>query len=139
MNRLLDLFDDWARRTGVAGLDAPHRPPATEVDSAPTLALDLADNIRTVIWATGMRPDHSWLDLPVFDRRGGLKHRGGVVDAPGVYVLGLPLLRRRKSSFIHGAADDVRELVVEIAAHLGLADRRTTRQAGTPAELATTS
>ena len=48
--------------------------------------------------------------MPVFDRKGALKHDRGVVDAPGLYVLGLPFLRRRKSSFIHGAEDDVREL-----------------------------
>jgi hypothetical protein len=42
-----------------------------------------------------------------------------VVDgAPGVYALGLPFMRRRKSSFIHGVGDDVRELAVHLAAHL---------------------
>ncbi|HSW21346.1 MAG TPA: FAD-dependent oxidoreductase, partial [Burkholderiaceae bacterium] len=43
-----------------------------------------------------------------------LRHERGIVDAPGLYVLGLPFLRRRKSSFIHGAEADVQE----IAAHL---------------------
>ncbi|HET7527047.1 MAG TPA: hypothetical protein VFK10_13985, partial [Burkholderiaceae bacterium] len=57
------------------------------------------------------------LDAPVFDRRGNLRHDRGVV-APGLYVLGLPFLRRRKSSFIHGAEDDVRELAADLAAHL---------------------
>ena len=55
------------------------------------------------IWATGYRPDYSWLDVPVFDRKGRLRHDGGVVAAPGMYVMGLPFLRRRKSSFIDGA------------------------------------
>ena len=50
------------------------------------------------------------MQLPVFDRKGLLRHDGGVVGAPGVYVLGLTFLRRRKSSFIHGAEDDCREL-----------------------------
>ncbi len=54
----------------------------------------------------------------MFDRRGDLRHAGGVVDAAGLYVLGLPFLRRRKSSFIHGAEDDVREIVAELAGHL---------------------
>jgi putative flavoprotein involved in K+ transport len=46
-----------------------------------------------------------------------------VVDAPGLYVLGLPYLRRRKSSFMHGAEDDVRELAEHLAAHLEHAAR----------------
>ncbi len=70
------------------------------------------------MWATGFRPDYSWLDVPVFDRKGNLKHDRGVVDAPGLYVLGLPYLRRRKSSFMHGAEDDVRELGVHLGAYL---------------------
>ena len=72
--------------------------------------------IRTVIWATGYRPDYSWLDVPVLDRKGRIRHDGGVVVAPGMYVLGLPFMRRRKSSFIDGAGDDAADL----AAHLSL-------------------
>ena len=63
-------------------------------------------------------PDYSWLHVPVLDRRGRIRHDGGVVDAPGMYVLGLPYLRRRKSSFIHGAEDDTRELGAHLAHHL---------------------
>ena len=58
------------------------------------------------------------LDVPVIDAKGHLRHTGGVVDAPGMYALGLPVLRRRKSSFIHGAEDDARELVDHLAGYL---------------------
>jgi putative flavoprotein involved in K+ transport len=71
-----------------------------------------------VIWATGFRPDWSWIHVPVFDRKGRLRHHGGVVEAPGMYVLGLPFLRRRKSSLIDGAADDARDLSAHMAAYL---------------------
>jgi putative flavoprotein involved in K+ transport len=74
--------------------------------------------IRTVLWATGFRPDYSWLEVPVFDPGGGLRHEGGVVDAPGLYVLGLPFLRRRKSRFLHGAEDDTRDLCQHLADYL---------------------
>jgi putative flavoprotein involved in K+ transport len=119
MNRLLDAIDEWIERQGLAAQAGPvERFAATEVGTSPRLGLVLGDEIRTVVWATGLRPDHSWLDLPVFDRKGALKHDRGVVDAPGLYVLGLPYLRRRKSSFMYGAEDDVRELAEHLAAHL---------------------
>jgi putative flavoprotein involved in K+ transport len=56
--------------------------------------------------------------VPVLDRKGRLRHDQGVVDAPGLYALGLTFLRRRKSSFIHGAEDDVRDLGVHLHGYL---------------------
>jgi putative flavoprotein involved in K+ transport len=70
------------------------------------------------VWATGFRPDLSWVDLPVFDAAGRLRHDGGVVDAPGVYFLGGTFLRRRRSSFIHGADADTADLVDHLSRHL---------------------
>src|SRR5262249_45485496 len=61
---------------------------------------------------------YRWLRVPVFNRKGHLRHDGGVVDAPGLYALGLNFMRRRKSSFIHGAEDDVRELGAHLVAYL---------------------
>jgi putative flavoprotein involved in K+ transport len=119
MNRLLDVFDEWASASRIApDVEGIERFAATEVDASPRLSLDLASETRTILWATGFEPDYSWLDVPVFDRKGHLKHDRGVVDAPGLYVLGLPYLRRRKSSFIHGAGDDVRELVSDLVGYL---------------------
>lgn len=120
MNRLLAAIDAWIAAHGAeheAGPAERHAP--TRVVASPRLGVDLAGGeVRTIVWATGFRPDYSWLDLPVFDRRGRLQHDRGVVNAPGVYVLGLPYLIRRKSSFIHGAGDDVRELAAQLAGHL---------------------
>ena len=118
VNRLLDAFDDWARAHGIALDGHAERLAATVVDEPPKLGAALGSDIRTVVWATGSRADHSWLDLPtLFDRHGNLLHDRGVV-APGLVVLGLPFLRRRKSSFIHGAEDDVRELLAHVIEQL---------------------
>jgi putative flavoprotein involved in K+ transport len=103
-----------------AGLDEGPRPEPTRVDD-PRVLVDLGE-FDTVLWATGFRADYSWLDLPVLDRKGEVRHDGGVVrDAPGLYRMGLNFLRRRKSSFIHGAEDDARELVEHLVGHLAAA------------------
>jgi putative flavoprotein involved in K+ transport len=120
LDRLLNTFDDWAlghARDADADVDSPERFEPTRAPSASRLDLDLASGeIRSIVWATGFRPDYSWLDVPVVDRKGHLRHDGGVVvDAPGLYAMGLPVLRRRKSTFIHGAEDDARDLVDHLA------------------------
>jgi putative flavoprotein involved in K+ transport len=56
--------------------------------------------------------------VPVVDDKGELRHDGGVVDAPGMYAIGLPMLRRRKSSFIQGAEDDARDITDHLARFL---------------------
>jgi len=119
--RLLDLVDEWAHESGVSGEVAePERFPDTVVEENPALSLDLTDGtIETVLWATGYQPDYSWLEIPVFDRKGEIKHDGGVVaEAPGLYRIGLNFLRRRKSSFIHGAEDDAVDLTEHLATYL---------------------
>lgn len=120
MDRLLDRIDEWAAETGLEeSLPPPERFEPTRVERSPPLGLDLTNGrIRTIIWATGFRPDHSWIDIPVFDRKGRIRHDGGVVEAPGMYLIGIPFLRRRKSSLIDGAGDDARDLSAHLAAHL---------------------
>lgn len=101
------------------GADHPERFAATEVPTSPPLRLDLrSGEIRGIVWATGLRPDHSWLDVPVFDRKGRVTHDGGVSTWPGLYLVGLPFLRRRKSSLIDGAAADARDLADHMSGHL---------------------
>jgi len=119
MNRLLDSIDAFAAARGLGPQVGPaERLPSTLPIHPPRLTLDLGREVRTVIWATGGRPELSWLQLPVFDPAGALRHDRGVVDAPGLYVLGLPFMRRRQSSFIHGCEDDVRALSRHLVSQL---------------------
>jgi putative flavoprotein involved in K+ transport len=121
MSRLLDTFDEWACHHRPDGdVSAPERFEPTHAPASPRLSLDLRNGeIRSIVWATGFRPDYRWLELPVVDRRGELRHDGGVVaGAPGVYAMGLPVLRRRKSTFILGAEDDARDIVGHLVRHL---------------------
>jgi putative flavoprotein involved in K+ transport len=122
MNRLLDTCDEWAAENGLDGaVEGPHRFAPTEVEAAPPLGMDLTSgDIRTIIWATGFRPDYSWLDVPVLDRKGQVRHDGGIVNSPGMYLMGMQFLRRRKSVFLDGAGDDARDLSQHLAATLAL-------------------
>jgi putative flavoprotein involved in K+ transport len=120
MDRLLDTFDEWARAHGRDVEVGPRkRFEPTRAPESSRLNLDLRKGeIRSIVWATGFQPDYSWLHVPVLDHKGRLQHDGGVVDAPGLYALGLPVLRRRKSTFIHGAEDDARDVVDHLIAYL---------------------
>jgi len=120
MERLLNAFDAWALIDGSSSeVAAPERFPPTQ--TAPTTRLDLdlrSGEIGTIVWATGYRPDYGWLDVAVLDAKGNLCHDGGAVDSPGLYALGLPVLRRRKSTFIHGIEDDARDVIDHLAGYL---------------------
>ena len=120
MGRLLDTFDEWASENGLDGeVEVSHRFAPTVVEDAPPLGMNLTGgDIRTIIWATGFRPDTSWLDVPVLDRKGRVRHDGGIVEAPGLYLMGMQFLRRRKSTLIDGAGDDARDLSAHLAAYL---------------------
>jgi putative flavoprotein involved in K+ transport len=120
MARLLDTIDDWVEEQGLAAeVGDPERFAPTRLEQTPALSLDLG-RFSAVVWATGFRPDYSWLHARVLDRKGRLRHEAGVVTgAPGLYRIGLNMLRRRKSSFIHGAEDDARYITDHLAAYVG--------------------
>lgn len=69
-----------------------------------------------VIWATGYRPDYSWIDLPVFHADGRLRHRRGVTDVLGLYFLGLTWQHTRGSALIGWVTDDAEFIAEQIAA-----------------------
>ncbi len=121
LNRLLDTIDEYAGGHG-------ERPEPTRVPDSPLLIDLTSGEIRSVIWATGIKPDHSWLELPVFDPRGRLRHKGGIIDWPGLYVTGLPVLRRRRSTYIDGASADAADLTTHLAGHLSGQSPDTTGQ-----------
>ena len=103
------------RRHGV-----PVRP---RVVSAEGRTVGFADGteleIDAVIWATGYRPDHSWIELPVVDDDGRLRHRRGVTDVPGLYFLGLSWQHTRGSALIGFVGDDASFVAEQVSAHLG--------------------
>ena len=71
-------------------------------------------DVGAVIWATGFRVDHSWVDLPVFDDSGRLVHRRGVTDSPGLYFLGLTWQHTRGSALLGWVKDDAEHIAQQI-------------------------
>ena len=121
-HRLLDTIDDGRADQGIddAVAGADRFAPTAVPEHAALEPGSRARRDPTIVWATGFRPDYSWLDVPVLDRKGMVRHDGGVVGMrPGMYLMGMPFLRRRKSTLIDGAGDDARELAEHLALHLG--------------------
>jgi putative flavoprotein involved in K+ transport len=115
LDRLLDRIDTHIDRLGLAcDLGRPERPEPIVLPEPPTrLRLD---TFETIVWATGHRPHLPFLPTALLDRRGRVRHHRGVADVPGLYVLGLPVLRRRRSGLIDGIgrdAGDIADLLVE--------------------------
>ena len=82
------------------------------------------EKLATVIWATGFRVDHSWVDAPVFDQKGGLVHRRGMTDSPGLYFLGLSWQHTRGSALLGWVKDDAEYIAQQIGAYAKAAPDR---------------
>jgi putative flavoprotein involved in K+ transport len=71
-------------------------------------------DVDAIIWATGYRSDYSWLDLPVIDGEGRVRHRRGVTDLPGLYFLGLYWQWTRGSALVGWVKDDAEYIAQQI-------------------------
>lgn len=113
---------DIDRYIAANGIDAPEEPPFVPVWAPPADAPASVDcrsaGIAAVVWATGFRPDYSWIDLPAFDGRGSPKHARGVSPVEGLYFVGLPWLHTWGSGRFLGVADDARHLAEVMHARL---------------------
>jgi putative flavoprotein involved in K+ transport len=103
-------------------MDAPPAPPFEAqclryAGAATSLSL-AGHGIASVVWATGFTRAYPWLQVPVVSEAGEIRHQGGITPEPGLYVLGLHFLRRRKSAFIDGVGDDARVLAGHVAAYV---------------------
>ena len=71
-------------------------------------------DVSAVIWATGFRHDHSWIEAPIFDDQHRVVHRRGVTDSPGLYFLGLTWQYTRGSALIGWVGDDAAYIADQI-------------------------
>lgn len=113
LNRIDQYVDDNDLADQVDAVDRPRPVPVPEMPEQ----LDIS-GFRTVIWATGFKPDLPWLEDDLVDARGGVVHDGGVMKRPGMFITGMPFGRRRRSGFIDGAGPDAEDLSAFVADHL---------------------
>jgi putative flavoprotein involved in K+ transport len=94
--------------------------------------------VDALIWATGYRPDYSWIELPVFDPNGRVRHRRGVTDLPGLYFLGLTWQHTRGSALIGWVKDDAAFIAEQIGTFDDRRNKPTvdTRESGEEAQRA---
>jgi putative flavoprotein involved in K+ transport len=115
--RLLRRIDEWVDDHDLADLVAPPTEPSPTRLGRVVTELDLG-RFSTVIWATGYRPTYPWLPADAFDRKGRVIHDGGVAARPGLYLLGLPFLRRRRSNLLAGFGADAADVVAVLRGRL---------------------
>jgi putative flavoprotein involved in K+ transport len=115
MHRLLDTARECGTAAGLSREpEPPARPGPVAVPRSPAW-LDLrAEGIATILLATGYRPHHPWLRLPVTAPDGTIVQRRGVTAAPGVYVVGQRFQHRRDSGYIDGARYDAQAVVAHL-------------------------
>jgi putative flavoprotein involved in K+ transport len=112
MHHFLNAVDEYVDRVGLTReVWAGTRPRPVDLPATPD-RLDLrAEGIGTVLLATGYRPHHPWLRLPITAADDSVRQQRGVTPAPGVYVVGQRFQHRRDSGFIDGARHDARLVV----------------------------
>jgi putative flavoprotein involved in K+ transport len=72
--------------------------------------------VRGVIWATGFRVDHSWIDVSVLDADGRAVHERGVTRSPGLYFVGQLWQHTRGSALLGWVKDDAAYVADQVAA-----------------------
>jgi putative flavoprotein involved in K+ transport len=116
MLQLLGKIDGYISSNGLEAPDAdPDAIKPVQLRDAPA-ELDIeAENIRTIIWATGYERRYPWLKIPVLDERGEIRHEGGVTPVNGLYVLGIRFQKRKYSNLIDGVGRDAEDLSRHLA------------------------
>jgi len=95
-----------------------HDDPTAACASSITSLDLLKQNITSIIWTTGFGSDLSYLKNRVVNSDGSIMHRHGISDVPGLFFLGFPWLRTRKSGIIFGCAEDSLFIAGEIEKYL---------------------
>jgi len=113
------LIDDYIQKKNLSAplpeVDPDDIPDENASCASHTTKLNLFDNnIKSIIWTTGFRGNFNYIELPILTEDKIPKHRNGISGVEGLYFIGLPWLRRRKSAVIPGISDDAEFIVNRI-------------------------
>jgi putative flavoprotein involved in K+ transport len=114
--RLVDLMKFVEADCATKGIDSPafEMPPPFRIKTRDQL--DVAkEDIGTVIWTSGYRPDYGWVTFPVFDEMGFPMQTDGRTKVPGLYFMGVHWMRKGKSSILYGVGEDAEVVAGQIA------------------------
>ena len=110
-NQVKTIVDNYIDK---AKIDAPQ--PDIDLDDVPDdnaecvskeTSINLKEqNITSIIWATGFKGDFSYLKFPIHNSEQAIKHNDGIAEMKGLYFLGFPWLRKRKSGIVSGIDED---------------------------------
>jgi len=109
----VNIRNDIDRYIADNNIDAPVEPPFRKVwepEFDPTSIDADKENITSIVWAIGFRPNYRWIELPVFDGRGYPQFDRGITHVEGLYFIGLPWLHTWGSGRFLGIADDAHYL-----------------------------
>lgn len=67
-------------------------------------------NLKNIIWATGYRPNFSWIEGLELKENGYPDHHRGISNIEGLYFIGLPWLHTRGSATLGGIKKDAEYL-----------------------------
>lgn len=112
-------IDDYLEKNNIDAPPVDSDPadlPDYEGESAANISrLNINDaDVRSIIWATGFKPNFYWLDLPVFDKDGKPIHENGIAKLKGLYFIGFPWISKRRSGIIGGIEEDALRIVKNI-------------------------
>jgi putative flavoprotein involved in K+ transport len=63
-------------------------------------------DVNNIIWATGYRPNFTWIEGLELDKDGYPVHKRGISNSKGLYFIGLPWLHTRGSATLGGIKND---------------------------------
>ena len=117
--RLTDIADRFIAQHAIEAPAAEADLGAGPLEHTAIPELDLAAaGVNTVIWCTGFTADLSWVRLPILDEAGRPRSNRCRAPVPGMWLIGVPWLTRRRSGILYGLPDDADEVVQGISRHL---------------------
>jgi len=115
-NGICKRIDEYLETNQIDAPPQPHYTPIWHPETEPTELNFSENNITSIVWCIGFKPDFSFIDLPVFNMRGFPETERGVTAIPGLYFLGLPWQHTWGSARFSGVAEDAEFIAGKIFA-----------------------